>query len=96
MSSEFKERARLNALRPAADSDVMTSVSERASIGSGPHSAASEFARAVDLRNRAQFLRMIATDCVGTERACLLGIAARYEIIAGDLQEEMRGRQAAG
>jgi hypothetical protein len=39
---------------------------------------------------------MIATDCIGTERACLLGIAARYEIIAANFQEDIRGRQAAG
>jgi len=83
-------------LRILADSDFMAVVSEGTPIGSGSVGTTSGLARAVDLRNRAQFLRMIAKDCIGEERACLFGIAARYEIMAQNSQEDFRRQQAAG
>jgi hypothetical protein len=71
-------------------------VSEGTSISSGSHVALSDLARSVDLRNRAQFLRMIANDCIGEERACLIGVAMRFEIMAENSQGHTRRQQATG
>ena len=73
----------------------MAGVRESTFIGSGLQAAVSGLARSVDLRNRAQFLRMIAADYIGKERACLLGIAVRYEIMADNSKENTAHRHAA-